>query len=449
MMKAIMADLLVVAWDDIREDAGFTYKDGVIIELLPNQAIEQLIKEGKIASQQCEKAGIVFPGLINSHMHQYGLMSHGMVPRATIRNFDEFLSLYWWPDIEDKMRKKDVLAGTAVSAAELLHSGVVALCDILEAPFTEEDTLIAQGERLEEIGMRGIVSLESSERAGLDVGLRGLEMNRAAVRHFKQRKGLVRGAICTHTTFSCSGDFIRRAATIAREEDALLQFHLSESKYEPERIAREKNTKPVKIYEKAGALGEKTLATQCVKVDDEEIDLLVKYAVSCSHMPLSNCEVGGGVAPVPKMLEAGLTVGLGTDGYVNNFFEVMRAAFLIQKAHHERTDIMPSIDVFRMATVLGAKAIGLEKNGRLDPGFNADFVVLRDLFPTPPTVENIIDQLVIYSQPAYVKDVVIAGRKIVADGKVTTIDEEKEIKLLRERTLALWEHQGQELPTKF
>lgn len=440
-MKAIKAKWLVTSSEETQENFGFIFNKSEIIEILPNAEIDKLIVKGEVEEVIDAAEEIVCPGFINSHMHQYGLMSHGMVPRTQISNFDSFLADYWWPDIENQISKEDLLAGTYVSAAELLHSGCVALCDILEAPFIEEDALIAQGEALEKIGMRAVVSLESSERVNWDNGERCLNMNREAVRHFKDSE-LIKGAICTHTTFSCSEEFIKLASDMALEEDALLQFHLSESSYEPERIKREYNTKPVKIYEKVAALRPTTLASQCVKIDDEEISLMAKYGAKASHMPISNCEVGGGIAPIPSLLEAGIDVGLGTDGYVNNYFELMRFAFLIHKANHERTDIMPADLVFKMATELGAKAMGLTYSGLLKEGYVPDFVIIKADYPTPIRLNNVYDQIVIYSNPEYVRDVYIAGTAIVKDGEITTFDEAAAKEKLLQQTEKLWEDQG-------
>lgn len=444
-MKALKARWLVISSEEVKENSGFLFDDEEILDILSNNEIDELVTQGRVEEVIDASAEIVSAGFINAHMHQYGLISHGMVPLSQITNFDNFLSAYWWPDIEDQLRKEDLLAGTYSSAAELLHSGCVALCDILEAPFIEEDALIAQGEALEKIGMRAVVSLESSERAGHDNGVRCLEMNRAAVRHFKDSK-LVNGAICTHTTFSCSEDFIRMASDMAVAEDAMLQFHLSESKYEPEKIKERYNTKPVKIYQSAEALRPTTLASQCVKVDEEEIALLAKYGVKAAHMPLSNCEVGGGIAPIPTLLEAGIDVGVGTDGYVNNFFELMRATFLIHKANHERTDIMPADTVFKMATELGAKAMGLPNSGLLRKGYVPDFVIIRTAYPTPVTLHNIYDQIVVYSDPAYVRDVYISGQPVVKDGEITTFDEAAAKETLYRRTEKLWADQGVQRP---
>ena len=440
-MKALKARWLVISSEEVRENAGFIFQDDKIVGILSNSEIEEMEIAGDLGEVIDATKEIVCPGFINSHMHQYGLISHGMIPRSMIRNFDSFLADYWWPDIEDQLRKEDLVAGTYVSAAELLHSGCVALCDILEAPFIEEDALISQGEALESIGMRAVVSLESSERVSYENGLRGLHMNRDAVRHFRNSE-LVRGAICTHTTFSCSEAFIRLASDIALTEGAMMQFHLSESSYEPERIMREYGTKPVKIYEKAGALHPTTLASQCVKVDEEEISLMAKYGIKASHMPISNCEVGGGIAPIPSLLDAGIDVGIGTDGFVNNFFELMRATFLIHKANHERTDIMPASLVFKMATEMGAKAMGLTRSGLLRENFVPDFVIIRAAYPTPVLPANIYDQIVVYSEPAYVRDVYIGGHAIVKEGRITSFDEAAARRRLMERTELLWHDQG-------
>lgn len=149
-------------------------------------------------------------------------------------DFETFLSRYWWPLIENRIGKKEVLITCRQSMIRMLKYGVGSFCDILEAPLTEEGSLILQGEEIKKAGMKAIVGLESSERIDPENGNRCLEENAAAVRHFKD-DALVRGSICTHTTFTCPPDFIKKAVRLAREEEAMLQFHLSESRYEPDR----------------------------------------------------------------------------------------------------------------------------------------------------------------------------------------------------------------------
>ena len=183
--------------------------------------------------------------------------------------------------------------------------------------------------------------------------------------------------------------------------------------------------RPARIYGSLGALGPRTLASQCVKLDSSEISLLAEKKVKTVHMPISNCEVGGGIAPIVSMLEAGLTAGLGTDGYINDFFAVMKAAFLIHKAALEKTEVMAASEVFRMATEYGAGCLGWKRCGKLNPGFYPDFIVLKDEFLTPVTRENIFDQIVVHGKRDYVDRVVVNGRILVDKGILLNMDEEK------------------------
>lgn len=439
-MKAVKAGWLICAFDDIRQDCGFSIADGRVREILTNAEIDRLMACGALdAADVLDRRGsVVFPGFVNAHMHQYGVLSHGIPQAGDVRDFDTFLSNYWWPYIENRIRKEQVLVTAEYTAVEMLRGGITAFCDILEAPFTEDDTLIAQGELIEKTGMRAVVSLESSERVNLENGARCLEQNTRAADYFKSRGGLVRGAICTHTTFTCSDSFIRQAVELAQARGALLQFHLSESCYEPDRLFKERNLTPTALYEQLGALGPDTIASQCVKMTTEELALLRTTGTRTVHMPVSNCEVGGGIAPVPAMLRTGMEVGLGTDGYVNDFFAVMREAFLIHKANEESTEVMPAGDVFRMATEFGAKAMGLRDCGLLLPGYQADFAVCEDAFPTPLTAENLMDQIVVHGKSGYVTDASVAGKLLLADGKLTGLDETEIRTRMRECARNFW-----------
>ena len=199
----------------------------------------------------------------------------------------------------------------------------------------------------------------------------------------RARDDLVSGLICFHTTFTCSEAFIRRAFALAAERDARVHMHLSEGTYEPEYCLAHFGQRPVAYYDRLGVLGPHVLASQCVQVDADEIDILARRGVHVSHQPLSNCEVGGGFAPVPEMLAAGVNVALGTDGYVNNFFEVMRAAALMPKARLLDPGVMPAATAWTMATQNGARALGFDDLGTLAPGNQADLLLIGADLPTP------------------------------------------------------------------
>lgn len=426
-MKAIRAEWLICSWKKVIFQGVLVWEKNRIIATLTPQECENWLHQGKLQENQImdRTDSIVFPGFVNAHMHQYGILSHGIPQMANVTDFESFLSDYWWPYIENRIRKEQVMITAKATMAEMLHSGITSFCDILEAPETEMDTLIAQGELIRQTGMRGIVGLESSERISRENGERCLLQNQEAVTYFQENPGLVRGSICTHTTFSCSEDFIQKAAEMARESNAQLQFHLSESKYEPQWLQEKKGECPVNLYERKGGLSRNTIATQCVKINREEIDILAKNHVPVVHMPISNCEVGGGIAPVPQMLEKGITVALGTDGYINDFFWVMKAAFLIHKAAQETTDVMPAAKVFQMATEYGAKVMQLSDCGTLEAEKKADFVVYRMENSTPIMKHNIFEQLVVFGESKNVSDVYIGGTCIMRDGVILTLDEDK------------------------
>ncbi|MFA9463411.1 MAG: amidohydrolase family protein [Velocimicrobium sp.] len=439
-MKAVKAGWLVCAYNDIKKDYGLIIEGDIIKQILSNQEIDQMIVEHLLLNEEVldKQNAIVLPGFVNAHMHQYGLLSHGIQMVGKVVDFDSFLSNYWWPFIENRIYKAQVLATAKASMAEMLHSGITAFCDTLEAPFTEPDTLIEQGKLIESVGMRAIVSLESSERVSLENGERCLQQNGQAVDYFHKRNGLVKAAICTHTTFTCSDDFIKKAATLAMSKDAIFQFHLSESRYEPEKLMEKRKQKPVHLYNKLGAFPKKTIASQCVKVDDEEIGVIQLRGVNVVHMPISNCEVGGGIAPIPRMRKQGIKVSLGTDGYINDFFLVMKEAFLIHKAYEESTKVMPASEVFRMATEYGAEAMGLKDCGLLMAGYQADFVVYEEKFPTPLTKENIVEQLVVFGDSHCVSDVFVRGKGLMQNGVIVTFDETKALNEMKDCANDFW-----------
>lgn len=441
-MKIIKTGWLICSWNHVIKNGILVIKENKVLAVLAEEQWEAE-KEKWTCAKETEildkKNSIIFPGFVNAHMHQYGVLSHGIPQAGKVTDFKTFLENYWWPFIENRIRKKEVLVTAKATMAEMIRSGITSFCDILEAPFTEEDTLIAQGELIRKAGMRAIVSLESSQRISEENGQNCLKQNVQAVRHFQKNPGLVRGAICTHTTFTCTEKFIKKAAIYAKENHAILQFHLNESKYEPEWLKEHEGELPVNVYKKADALGTDTIATQCVKMKEEELKSLKETGTQIVHMPVSNCEVGGGIAPVPHMIEEGMKPALGTDGYVNDFFQVMRQAFLIHKAALESTETMPAQLVFRMATEYGAQVMGLSECGTLEPGKKADLVIYENLQPTPVTRENIYDQLAVYGNSQNITDVMINGEWVMKDSRLLTLEEEKIREEIRQCAEEFWQ----------
>lgn len=424
---------------EVFTDYGAAIQGGKIIGIASNEELQRTYPDFSIRDYRDK---IIMPGFTNAHMHCYGVLSHGITPPPGIDSFESFLDDFWWPLVENRIDHAMIDVTTRATAWELLNSGVTAFCDVLEAPRAIPGGLEVQGRALESVGMKGVLSFEACERIDRENGELGIAENSDFFLAYREHP-LVSGMMCIHTTFTCSKDFILNARESSRELGSGIQMHLSESKYEPAECRKRHGKSPVELYAELGYLGPDVLASQGVKLEDAEIALLAEHGVRLAHVPLSNCEVGGGVAPVPKLLSSGIDVGLGTDGYINNFFEVMRGAFLIHKAFHENPEEMPAKTVFSMATAKGARAIGsgttLERSGKLQPGYAADIITLNMDTPTPVNEHNIFDQLILYCNPENVSDVFVRGTERKRKGVLLGCDEERIREEVRREAVRLWE----------
>ncbi len=388
---------------------------------------------------------IALPGFVCSHNHMYGVLSHGMPIGAAPSNFRDFLYDFWWPYVEDRLNRDQIQAATRLSCVEMAKSGTTCFADILEAPNSIPGALEGEAAVVKEVGLRGILSFEASERLSPDNSDASVKENLEFVKKWNRRDDIVRGKFCTHTLFTCSLEFLRRVRELANQFQAGIHIHLEEGAYESDFCLKKYGELPGKVYDRIGYLGPDLLASQCVHTRPEEIALFQKRGVKLAHMPLSNCEVGGGIAPVPQFLGAGLTVGLGTDGYLTDMFDVMRATFLIHKGYLQDASVMPAETVLDMATIKGAEAVGLgDQIGSLEVGKKADIILLDAQLPTPVTVDNVVAQLVTFGKGSFVQHVFVNGKTIVESSRVVTTDEENAKVRCRSAAELLWN----QLPTR-
>lgn len=365
---------------------------------------------------------VVAPGFVNAHVHLYGVLAHGIPLTNAPADFWGFLADFWWPLIEDALDHEMIAAATDWGCVEMLRSGITSFYDILEAPYAIPDALFAQKEVVERRGLRGILSFEATERVSQENGQLGLRENARLIEQCQKEGGLVQGLMCFHTTFTCSAPFIRQAFALGADLGVLTHCHCNEGVHEPEYALKHFGKRTLEYYQELGVTGPRMMASQCVQLSERERAIIAEHQIKVTHMPLSNCEVGGGIAPIPQQMAAGVTLGLGSDGYINDFFEVMRGAFLIHKANHQTPQVMPAHDVWYLATEGGARALGWENIGRLQPGWAADLQIIEATFPTPVAEHNLYDQLLLWRNHTHVKDVMVAGQWRVRDGLVVGAD---------------------------
>jgi len=394
--------------------------------------------------------GVLAPGFVNTHTHLYGVLSHGIPLRKAPQGFWAFLEEFWWPLVENRLDQEMICAATQLRCAQMLKSGVTTFFDCTEAPNAIPGCLDAQAQEVKKSGLRGILSFEASERINQENGCLGLEENVNFIRKCVEEKKadpdgtLLSGLMCIHTTFTCSEDFIRKANALARENNVLLHAHVAEGTYEPEYALGHFGKRTIPYYEGLGVAGPQFLASQCVQVNREEVDLIAETGVRVSHMPLSNCEVGGGIAPIPDICTAGVRTGLGTDGYIDNFFEVMRGAFLIHKAARQDPRVMPANLVWYLATEGGANALDLEKIGRIEKGWKADIQIIKADLPTPLEGHNLYEQLLLYCNPENVQAVMVNGQWRVRDGQVLGVDWDRMKARTNKAAQKLWQQEENE-----
>jgi 5-methylthioadenosine/S-adenosylhomocysteine deaminase len=380
----------------------------------------------------------VVPGFVNAHHHMYGVLSHGIPLAHAPTGFWSFLEDFWWPKVEDALSHEWIAAAAEWACLEMIRSGVTTFYDCLEAPHALPGCLEVEAEVVRRRGLRGILSFEATQRVSEENGQLGLQENAHFIQESHRSGGLVSGMVCFHTTFTCDEAFIRQAFALAEQLDAMVHMHCAEGRYEPEWCLAHYGRRTVEVYADWGLLGRRTLASQCVQITRSEIDRLAAHGVRVSHMPLSNCEVGGGFSPVPELLKAGVTVGLGTDGYVNDFFALMRGAFLLHKARLEDPGVMPARTVWHLAGRGGAEALNLEGVGALELGFSADLAVVDLDLPTPVSVDNLLDQLLLWRNAQHVDAVMCAGRWLMRDKEILGVDEAAVRARCQSAARALW-----------
>lgn len=443
----ILPDWLITTPEQPPKHGWGIYMEGsVISEVAPKNTLLQKYPQDEIWEAEDQ---VLSPGFVNAHTHLYGVLAHGIPLHRAPSGFWPFLEEFWWPLVEDRLSREMICAATALRCSDMLKSGVTSFYDCTEAPYALPGILAAQAAIVQAMGIRGILSFEATERVSKSNGLLGLEENvhfiKSSPKYSKMpsplnEPNLVSGFMCFHTTFTCSAEFIKHAFDLAEELGASVHIHVSEGVYEPQVLLEKLNLRPFQYYDQLGVASPRMLASQCVQVDTDEIKIMKERGVRMAHMPLSNCEVGGGIAPVPALVDAGVTVGLGSDGYIEDFFEVMRGAFLIHKAAQQDPRLMPAPLVWKLATEGGAKALDLQNIGQIKQGWQAD-VQLIDIshLPTPPEDHNLLEQLVLYCDAIHVKAVWVAGNLRVRGGIVLGVDVDEQRARTREAAKKLWQ----------
>jgi 5-methylthioadenosine/S-adenosylhomocysteine deaminase len=367
---------------------------------------------------------VLMPGLINAHTHVPMTLLRGI---ADDLRLDVWLLGYMMPVEREFVSPEFVKLGTQIACAEMIRSGVTCFADMY---YFEESI----AEAAAQIGMRAVCSQSILKFSTPDARFfeESIEMAKAFIKRWKGHD-LIVPSIAPHAAYTCTPEILRAAALLAVEFDVPLHTHISETALEVENMRADQGMPVVPYLKKQGLLEAKVLAAHCVHIDEGEMRTLLHAGAGVAHNPSSNLKLGSGVAPVRKMLELGLNVGIGTDGPASNndldmFEEIRLAAFLAKGTSGDPT-ALPARTALSMATRLGARALQIgDITGTLEAGKCADMILveLSSLHNTPRFYHDpngVYAQLVYAAKSTDVTDVIINGNWVMQDSKLITLNE--------------------------
>lgn len=414
-----------------------SYRDGAIAisgnEIVAVGSSADLFSQF-IAAEVIDCAGnVVMPGLVNAHTHVPMTLLRGL---ADDLRLDVWLMGYMMPVEREFVSPDFVRLGTMLACAEMIKSGITTFADMY---YFEE--AIAQATA--DAGMRALCAQSVMKFPTPDAG--SFEESLAASRDFISRwKGheLIVPGVAPHAPYTCTAEILKASAALALEFDVPLHTHLSETSFEVENMRNDQGMPVIPYVKKQGLLEAKVLAAHCVHIDDGEIRTLKHAGAGVSHNPSSNLKLGSGFAPVRKMLDVGLNVGIGTDGPASNndldMFEEIRLAAFVAKGSSGDPTALPARTTLSMATRLGAKAMHMgDITGSLEVGKRADLIVI-DINPlhNSPRFErdpnSTYAQIIYASKANDVSDVMVNGKWLLRHHQLLTLNENELIASSRE-----------------
>ena len=363
------------------------------------------------------RGGLILPGLINAHTHAAMTLFRGLADDLPLM---EWLNNYIFP-VESKMDGDFVYWGTMLACAEMIMSGTTTFCDMYL--FEEK---VAQAAK--EAGMRCLVGEVLYDFPSPNYGPieKGFEYTKSLIRKWKGDP-LVSIAVEPHSVYTCSPDLLLQANDIALKNHVPFVIHVAESLNEIEEVKNRYGKRPFEHLESLGILGPHVIADHCVHLDNMEIARMAKYGVNAVDNAESNMKLASGISPVSQLLEKGVTVALGTDGCAsNNNLDLLQEMDTAAKLHKVETmdpTVLDAVTVLKMATVAGAKALGLEGvTGSLEVGKKADVIILDTNKPHLTPMYNPFSHVVYAARGNDVSHSIINGRLVMEDRHILTLD---------------------------
>lgn len=384
-----------------------------------------LVEDGKIKqigknleatdAEVIDAAGkIVMPGFINTHTHVAMSIFRETLDGYTLQ---DWLEKKIWP-MEDKLTPEDIYTASLLSFVEMASTGTVMANDQYFAPESSFKAALEVGVRF--MATRTVEDVTNKA----DETLKGLE---ELIKKYEGKYETLYTNVGIHGFYTTGKETVKKAVALAKKYDVPVHVHFCENAQEAEDIKKNYGVEsPVEVL-KENFEGVHTILAHVVKVSDEEIDELSKLDVAVAHCPISNLRLACGVAKTQQMVDKGINVSLGTDGQGSgsnlDMFDNMKFTALLQKGEFENASNMDSYDVLKMATINGAKALGVaDKIGSIEEGKAADIIMVDLDTPVCQPVGNVFSDLVYNAKGINVKMTMVNGKVVMKDGEVPGID---------------------------
>lgn len=433
-------------------------KNGLLVTMNANNEIKssvdvyleggEIVKIDKEINKSADKIidcnnKVIFPGFICAHTHLYSALLRGapmnIMPPT---DFTQNLQRIWWP-MDEALTLEDAYTSTLYAVYELALNGVTAYLDTYSGPNSIEGSLDRISKATQDVGTRGAICFEATERRSVEEGRRGLEENHRFISQNKPEKTLVHGVYCLHASFTVSDELIHKTVEYAEKTDSFKTIHTSEGLVDLQHNLERYGKRTVERLYDEGFLGPKTALAHAVHINQREIDLIAETNTNVAHNPKSNELNAVGVAQLPEMLSKGINIGVGNDGFIYDAIENMRTAYLMHKLNHRNPSQVPTpLEVVQMITINAAQAIGLrDQIGSVEEGKKGDFVIFDcSALPTPIHEGNVYGHLVYGSfSRRDIKQVIVNGKSVVKNGVHASLDASEVSQQSKDSAVRLWD----------
>jgi 5-methylthioadenosine/S-adenosylhomocysteine deaminase len=378
--------------------------------------------------------GLVLPGLINGHTHAAMSLFRGLADDLPLM---DWLNNYIFP-AERRIDADFVFTGTLLACAEMIMSGTTTFCDMYL--FEEEAARAARKAQMRCLVGEVLYDFPSPNYGPVE---KGLEYTESLIKKW-QDDPLVSVAVEPHSLFTCSPGLLISANEMALRYEVPMIIHVAETLNEVAEVKEKYGKPPVEYLHSLGLLDSHLIADHCVHVNEQDIEKMAKYGVKVIHNPESNMKLASGIAPVTELLTRGVTVGLGTDGCAsNNNLDIFTEMDMAAKLHKIQTmdpTVLDSVTVMRMATIEGAKALGMEDiTGSIEPGKKADIIILDIDKPHLTPMYNPYSHIVYAARGNDVSHSIINGQLVMEDRKLLTLDIEEIMERAKEKAIKVRE----------